>query len=97
MAFPERATPSPCGQLTQIELQLPCGTYDVEWDTGDEFTSSRVHNGFVIAQCDIIDIMCYDIMDFTDGEVLEIGQAIELSTNSFLLTLPIDFSIKRTA
>jgi hypothetical protein len=90
-----------------MEIRLPCGTYDTEWHTGDEFTAARVHSGFVIQQPDIIDIICDAIMDYTDEEGLslstsptrcvEIGQTIELSTNSSVLPTPIDFSIKRTA
>ncbi len=98
MPFPSSPTTSPCGQLVQMELQLPCGTYDIEWDAGDEFTASRVHTGFIVAQCDIIDIMCYDIIGFTDEEgPLGLGQTLLLSTNSSVLPTPIDFSIKRTA
>lgn len=97
MSFPAKATPSPCGQLTRMEIRLPCGTYDTEWDTGDEFTAARVHSGFVIQQPDIIDIICVAIMDFTDKEGLSIGQTLELSTNSSVLPTPIDFSIRRTS
>lgn len=97
MSFPAKATPSPCGQLTRMEIRLPCGTYDTEWDSGDEFTAARVHSGFVIQQPDIIDIICDAIMDFTDKEGLSIGQTLELSTNSSVLPTPLDFSIRRTS
>jgi len=94
IVFPDKITPSPCGQLSQICLDLPGGRYNTEWDTGELWTAANQHS-LPVKECDILDEICFTIIEASDEEEFNEGEEILMETNSKILPKPLAFTIMR--
>ena len=94
MIFPDKITASPCGQLSQICLDLPGGRYNTEWDSGELWVVANQHP-LPINECDILDEICFTIIEASDEEEFNEGEEILLETNSMLLPNPLTFTIRK--